>query len=153
MVSWKTLNRGFTVLTFHDGFLLFHPRSGIFYAPMDGEHETYIEFIKGLNCIRYFFCFNAALNAGCSYRSGKNRVFFFLLVHCDSEPLEIGTKVLGHSLVRSLIRSHRSLVRSHRSLVRLLRTARFARAPLCSFACSLAHSLAPPSSWETGSCL
>ena len=45
-------------------------------------------------------------------------------------------RVLGHSLVRSLIRSHRSLIR-------LLRTTRFAR--------SLTHSL--PSSWESGLCL
>ena len=37
----------------------------------------------------------------------------------------IQTEVLGHSLVRSL-------VRSHRSLVRLLRTARFARALRCA---------------------
>ena len=48
-------------------------------------------------------------------------------------------RVLGHSLVRSL-------VRSHRSLIRLLRTARFARALRCahSFARALrcAHSLA-----------
>ena len=43
--------------------------------------------------------------------------------------------VLGHSLLRSL-------VHSHRSLIRLLRTARFARALCCahSFARSLAHS-------------
>ena len=44
----------------------------------------------------------------------------------------IQTAVLGHSLVRSL-------VRSHRSLVRLLRTARFARALHCAH--SLARSL------------
>ena len=50
--------------------------------------------------------------------------------HCDSEPLEIRTLVMGHSLVRSL-------VHSYRSLIRLLRTAR-----------SLAHSL--PSSWDNG---
>ena len=52
-------------------------------------------------------------------------------------------RVLGHSLVRSL-------VRSHRSLIRWLRTARFARALRCahSFARSLTHSL--PSSWERG---
>ena len=45
-------------------------------------------------------------------------------------------KVLGHSLLHSL-------VRSHRSLIRLLRTARFARALRCahSFSRSLTHSL------------
>ena len=50
---------------------------------------------------------------------------------------QIQTEVLGHSLVRSL-------VRSHRSLARLLRTARFARALRCahSFARSLT-SLTP----------
>jgi len=55
-------------------------------------------------------------------------------------------RVLGHSLLRSL-------VRSHRSLIRLLRTARFARALRCahSFARSLTHSL--QSSWESGFCL
>ena len=55
-------------------------------------------------------------------------------------------RVLGHSLLRSL-------VRSHRSLIRLLRTARFARALRCahSFACSLTRSL--QSSWESGLCL
>jgi len=64
-------------------------------------------------------------------------------LHSDPECLEIATLVMGHSLVRSL-------VRSHRSLVRLLRTARFARALRCahSFARSLAHSL--PSSWDSG---
>ena len=55
-------------------------------------------------------------------------------------------RVLGHSLLRSL-------VRSHRSLIRLLRTARFARALRCahSFARSLTHSLR--SSWERDLCL
>jgi len=64
-------------------------------------------------------------------------------LHSDPECLEIATLVMGHSLVRSL-------VRSHRSLVRLLRTARFARALRCahSFARSLTHSL--PSSWDSG---
>ena len=57
------------------------------------------------------------------------------MLHSDPECLEIATLVMGHSLVRSL-------VRSHRSLVRLLRTARFARALRC------AHSL--PSSWDSG---
>ena len=50
--------------------------------------------------------------------------------HSDSGDLEIGTLIMGHSLIRSL-------VRSHRSLVRFLRTARFARALCC------AHSFAP----------
>ena len=55
-------------------------------------------------------------------------------------------RVLGHSLLRSV-------VRLHRSLIRLLRTARFARALRCahsfarsltlSLARSLAHSLTP----------
>ena len=55
-------------------------------------------------------------------------------------------RVLGHSLLRSL-------VRSHRSLIRLLRTARFARALCCahSLARSLTRSLR--SSWERGLCL
>ena len=46
-------------------------------------------------------------------------------------------RVLGHSLLRSL-------VRSHRSLIRLIRTARFARALRCShsFALLLTHSVA-----------
>ena len=53
--------------------------------------------------------------------------------------------VLGHSLLRSL-------VRSHRSLIRLLRTARCARALRCthSFARSLTRSLR--SSWERDLC-
>ena len=51
----------------------------------------------------------------------------------DSDKPVIGTLELGHSLVRSL-------VRSHRSLIRLLRTARFTRALRC------AHSF--PSSWD-----
>ena len=59
------------------------------------------------------------------------------LTHCGLEQPRIETEVLGHSLVRSL-------VRSHRSLVRLLWTARFARALRCahSFARSLT-SLTP----------
>ena len=51
----------------------------------------------------------------------------------DSESLEIGTLVLDHSLVHSL-------VHSHCSLIRLLRIARFAR--------WLTHAL--PSSWDNG---
>ena len=52
--------------------------------------------------------------------------------HCGLEQQRIKTKVLGHSLVRSL-------VRSHRSLICLLRPARFACALHCahSFARSL----------------
>ena len=57
-------------------------------------------------------------------------------MQCDSEPLRIGALVMSHSLIRSL-------VRSHRALIRLLHTARFARAPLRSFARLLAQSLAP----------
>ena len=54
-------------------------------------------------------------------------------VHCGPEQLKIQTEVLGHSLVRSLVRSHRSLVElappcSLRS-----------RAPLRSLVRSLAH--------------
>ena len=65
--------------------------------------------------------------------------------HCGPEKPRIPMSVLGHSLVCSLVRSHRS----HRSLIRLLRTARFARALRCahSFARSL-HSL--PRSWDSG---
>ena len=57
--------------------------------------------------------------------------------HSGPDQPKIQNEVLGHSLVRSL-------VRSNRSLVRLLRTARFARALRCahSFACSLT-SLTP----------
>ena len=54
-------------------------------------------------------------------------------VHSDSEPLEVGMLQMVHSLIRSL-------VCSHRSLIRLLRTARFTHV-LRSFVCSLAHSL------------
>ena len=55
-------------------------------------------------------------------------------------------RVLGHSLLRSLLHSHRSPIC-------LLRTARFARALRFahSFARSLTHSLR--SSWERGFCL
>ena len=56
--------------------------------------------------------------------------------HCGLEQTRIETKVMGHSLVRSRIRSHRSLVR-------LLRTARFARALRCAHSLAhFAHSLA-----------
>ena len=30
-------------------------------------------------------------------------------MHCDLEPLEMSTLVMSHSLIRSLVRSHRSL--------------------------------------------
>ena len=46
-------------------------------------------------------------------------VSYLLLLHRGPEQPVKQTEVLGHSLVRSL-------VRSHRSLVRLLRTTRFA---------------------------
>ena len=57
-------------------------------------------------------------------------------LHYGLEQPKIQTAVPGHSLVRSL-------VRSHRSLVRLLRTACFPCALHCaySFACSLTSSL------------
>ena len=58
-----------------------------------------------------------------------------LTCHSDSESLEIGTLVLGHSLVRSL-------VHSHRSLILLLPTARFTRALIRSLARSLTRSQA-----------
>ena len=45
--------------------------------------------------------------------------------HYGRKQPRIQTEVVGHSLVRSL-------VRSHRSLVRLLRNARFARALPCA---------------------
>ena len=56
------------------------------------------------------------------------------VVHCGLEQTRIETQVLGHLLVRLL-------VRSHCSLVRLLRTAHSlrSRAPLCSLVCFLAH--------------
>ena len=57
--------------------------------------------------------------------------------------MESTRRVLGHLLLCLLVRSHRSLIRSHRALIRLLHTARFARAPLRSFARLLAQSLAP----------
>ena len=57
---------------------------------------------------------------------------FFSPFHYGRKQPRIQTVVLGHSLVRSL-------VRSHRSLVRLLRTVRFARALRCAH--SLARSL------------
>ena len=54
-------------------------------------------------------------------------------LHRGLEQTRIETELLGHSLVRSL-------VRSHHSLVRLLQTACFARALRCAH--SFAHSLA-----------
>ena len=47
--------------------------------------------------------------------AGTNFLFpliFFFPSHYVSEIIEIGTLVFGHSLVRSLVRSHRSLVRA-----------------------------------------
>ena len=55
--------------------------------------------------------------------------------HYGRKQPRIQTEVLGHSLVRSLIRSHRSLIR-------LLRTARFARCSLVRSLAHFAHSLA-----------
>ena len=58
------------------------------------------------------------------------------LPHYGPKQPRIQTEVLGHSLVRSL-------VRSHCSLVRLLRTARFACALHCAHSLAhFAHSLA-----------
>ena len=76
---------------------------------------------------------------GSGMDSGVSSIWDGSSWHCGLEQIRIETKVLGHSLVRSLVRSHRSLVRSHRSLVRLLRTTRFARALGCAH--SFAHSL------------
>ena len=62
---------------------------------------------------------------------------FSLSFYIGSKQPRIGSEVLGHSLVRSLIRSHCSLIR-------LIRAACFARA-LCSahlFTRSLTHSQA-----------
>ena len=56
----------------------------------------------------------------------------FSFSHCRPEQPKIQTAVLGHSLVRSLVCSHRSLVCS-------LRTARFASALRCAY--SFARSL------------
>ena len=69
--------------------------------------------------------------------NGGSNAMTKAMVHYGPEHARIQTEVLGHSLVRSL-------VRSHRSIVRLLRTARFARALRCahSFARSLT-SLTP----------
>ena len=60
------------------------------------------------------------------------------LFHSDLGDHEIGTIVMGHSFIRSR-------VRSHRSLVCLLRTARFACALCCAH--SFARSLL--SSWDS----
>ena len=88
---------------------------------------------------------DAAEFGGCLY-SDESRIKLIKTEWIRFEHFYQGTMVdnsqeyrlaLGHSLVRSL-------VRSHRSLVRLLRTARFARALRCahSFARSL-PSLTP----------
>ena len=61
-------------------------------------------------------------------------------MYSDSEPLEIGTLVLGHSIVCLPVCSHHSLIR----FTRALRCAH-------SFARSLTHSLR--SSWERDLCL
>ena len=59
--------------------------------------------------------------------------------HCGLEQTRIETLVLGHSLVRSL-------VRSHRSLVRLLHTTCYARALRCTNSLAqLTRLLAPDS--------
>ena len=82
---------------------------------------------------KLFFCFSFQSLTRFGRTMGR--------MHCDSEPLKIGTLVMSHSLIRSP-------VRSHRSLTRLLGTACFARAPLRSFARSLIHLL--PNSWDNG---
>ena len=73
----------------------------------------------------------------CDMANGANTIFYSFSKHSGPDQPRIQIRVLGHSLIRSL-------VRSYRSLVRLLRTARFARALHCahSFARSLT-SLAP----------
>ena len=58
--------------------------------------------------------------------------------HYGPKQPRIQTEVLGHSLVRSL-------VRSHRSLVRLLRTASFARALHCAHSFARSLTLLTPS--------
>ena len=79
-----------------------------------------------------------------SHEAASDRLMAFLrlALHSDPELIEIPTLVMGHSLVRSL-------VCSHRSLTRLLRTVRFARALRCAhlFARSLTHLLL--SSWDS----
>ena len=59
-------------------------------------------------------------------------------LHCGLEQTRIETSGLGHSLVCSLIRSHRSLVC-------LLRTARFARALRCAHSFGRSLTLLTPS--------
>ena len=89
-------------------------------------------------CCQTFICI-AARWAGCAPLAllENHNVGCKSTRHYGRKQPRIQTVVLGHSLVRSL-------VPSHRSLVRLLRTARFARALRCahSFARSLT-SLTP----------
>ena len=95
-------------------------------------------------CVRVFLseCFSLSLViAALLTRFGRTMG----RMHCDSEPLKIGTLVMSHSLIRSL-------VRLHRSLTRLLHTARFillASLARC-YVRSLARSLSFPSSWDNG---
>ena len=66
------------------------------------------------------------------------RWFHNLSIHCTVGRMTVKStcRVLGHLLIRSL-------VRSHRSLIRLLRTAPSAHAPLRSFVNLFTHSFAP----------
>ena len=59
-------------------------------------------------------------------------------LHYGRKQPRIQTEILGHSLVRSLIRSHRSIFR-------LLRTARFARALRCAHSFARSLTLLTPS--------
>ena len=59
------------------------------------------------------------------YMSQHHAIISHDAEHCGPEPPRILTEVLGHSLVRSI-------VCSHRSLICLLRTTRFARALRCA---------------------
>ena len=63
-------------------------------------------------------------------------------MHYGLEQQKIQTAVLGHSLIRSL-------VRSHRSLICLLRTACFARALRCAHSFARSLTLLTPSLWES----
>ena len=58
--------------------------------------------------------------------------------HCGPEQPKTQTEVLGHTLVRLL-------VRSHRSLVRLLRTTCFAHALCCAHSFARSLTLLTPS--------
>ena len=59
-------------------------------------------------------------------------------LHSDSEFLEIGMFIMGHSLIPSLVRSHLSLVRLLRT-ARLARALRFAHLSACSLAPELVY--------------